>query len=58
MATETKAQELVRLVRAYQLGERQHRQEAWNLIADFCVENWSEICRALEDRDARRRMAN
>lgn len=44
---ETKADELHRLVDACEKGERQNRQEAWNLIADFAVENRMAICAGL-----------
>jgi len=40
--------ELTRLVYDYQSGERQHRQEAWDLIAEFTIDNWLAICGALE----------
>jgi cell division septum initiation protein DivIVA len=48
---ETRAQELARLVSEYDTGERQHRAEAWNLIADFTVENWEAICAGLRHVD-------
>lgn len=41
-------EELRRLVKAYRWGERQNRQEAWNLIADFAIENCDAICDALK----------
>lgn len=41
-------EELRRLVKEFRFGERQHRQEAWNLIADFAVENCDKICAALK----------
>ena len=46
-STETLAQEFARLVDEYENGERQLRQEAWNLIADFALENASAITAAL-----------
>lgn len=44
---ETLADEFIRLVKEYELGERQNRQEAWNLVADFAVENCLTIENAL-----------
>lgn len=44
---ETKHQEFHRLCRAYTHGESQCREEAWNLIADFAVENQTLIENAL-----------
>jgi hypothetical protein len=41
-------QELTRLVAEYQSGEGSEREEAWNLLADFTLENWIEIAGALE----------
>lgn len=40
-------EELARLVDQYKFGERQLRDEAWNLIADFTVENVEPILAAL-----------
>lgn len=44
---ETPAEEFSRLVIEYNEGERQHRAEAWNLIADFALEHCDAIIRAL-----------
>ena len=47
-SNELLSDELSRLVAAYEAGERQNRQEAWNLIADLAVCNSEEICAALK----------
>lgn len=47
MTAETLADELQRLVEAYEIGESQLRQESWNLIADFAVDNVKPLCAAL-----------
>lgn len=45
---EALSDELARLVREYDTSERQNRQEAWNLIADFAIENCPQLCAALQ----------
>jgi hypothetical protein len=50
ISEETKAKELSRLVTEFDLGERQNRNEAWNLIAEFAYDNAEEICEALSLR--------
>lgn len=48
---ETRAQELRRLVGEYRSGAGSKQQEAWNLIADFTLENYVDICAALRRVD-------
>ena len=50
ISEETKAKELSRLVTEFDYGERQNRNEAWNLIAEFAYDNAEEICEALSLR--------
>jgi hypothetical protein len=47
MTDETRAQELRRLIREYRTGTGSEQVEAWNLIADFTVEHYVDICRGL-----------
>lgn len=44
---ETLAEEFKRLVAEFQIGERQTRAEAWNLIAEFAVDNFEVVHAAL-----------
>lgn len=48
LPSETLSQELTRLVYEYQSSEEGSKEEAWNLIADFTVENWLQITGALQ----------
>jgi predicted ATP-grasp superfamily ATP-dependent carboligase len=45
---ETLVEEFSRLCREYATAEGSEKEEAWNLIADFALENSLKICMALE----------
>ena len=49
---ETPAEEFSRLIIEFNEGERQNRNEAWNLIADFACEHSDTIIRALSQPQA------
>lgn len=48
MARETLVQEFSRLIQSYNNLSGSAKAEAWNLIADFAIENSLKICLALE----------
>lgn len=45
------ADELMQLVREFQIGERQNREGIWNEIAAFTINNSEEIATALRSHD-------
>ena len=47
MSVETLAEELQRLINEYLEGDDHTRAEAWNLIADFAVDNAATLIIAL-----------
>ncbi|WP_312412073.1 hypothetical protein [Shinella sp.] len=52
MQSETLAQEFARLVKEYHEGDEHMKPEAWNLLADYAVENADAISAALSDKQA------
>ena len=46
--SERLVEEFARLVKEYGSAEGSEKAEAWNLIADFAVENSLKICLALD----------
>jgi len=51
MQSETLAQEFSRLVKEYHEGDDHTKPEAWNLLADYAVDNASAIAAALSDQE-------
>ena len=51
MQSETLAQEFSRLVKEYHEGDDHTKPEAWNLLADYAVDNASAISAALSDQE-------
>lgn len=47
---ESLAEEFARLCQEYTTGEGSEKEEAWNLIADFAIENSLKICLALGNK--------
>ena len=52
MQSETLAQEFARLVKEYHEGDDHTKPEAWNLLADYAVDNADAISAALSDKQA------
>ena len=52
MQSETLAQEFARLVKEYHEGDDHTKPEAWNLLADYAVDNADAISAALSDEQA------
>ncbi len=52
MQSETLAQEFARLVKEYHEGDDRTKPEAWNLLADYAVDNADAISAALSDKQA------
>lgn len=51
MQSETLAQEFARLVKEYHEGDDHTKPEAWNLLADYAVDNADAIAAALSDQE-------